>query len=54
VSHIPSDAIRLDEQLVGRLDLAEFNPLSDLRAGNEALIERLRFRDFKLHSVLIA
>jgi hypothetical protein len=51
---MPSDAIWLDEQLVGRVDLAEFNPLAYLSTGNKALIESLRFRDFKLHSVVIA
>jgi hypothetical protein len=48
------DAIGLDEQLVGSSDLAEFNPLADLRTGNKAMIESLRIGDFKLHSVLIA
>jgi hypothetical protein len=48
------DSIRLDEQFVGSLDFAEFNPLADLCAGNQSLIESLRSGDFKLHSVLIA
>jgi hypothetical protein len=51
---MPCDAIRLDEQLVGSLDLAEFNPLTDLRTGNKPLVKSLRIGDFKFHSMLIA
>jgi hypothetical protein len=48
------DTIRLDEQLVGRLNLTEFDPFADLRARDKALIETLRIGDFEFYPMQIA
>lgn len=54
VCHSTRDSIRFDEQLVGRLNLTEFDPFADLRARDKALIESLRIGDFEFYPMQIA